>query len=395
MRDVSRGKIRVLCVGRDLRGGGATSVSLILLEHLDRSRFEISLFYLRDEGELRALVPADLEPKFGASNRQGSIRRLAPTLARLLNVARESDVIFALQNGRPLHFAILVGGLARRPVVGWVHDCWSQWSYDLEPWHLWVAQHMYPHADRLIAVSEGVAKELLDFVPRLRGKVVSVPSPLAVDQIRTRAQAGIPSWAEHIFDKRTVLACGGLNCRKGFDVLLRAFAQLIHKLLDLHLLILGEGKGRSSLERLVDRLGLRDRVFMPGFQSNPYPFFTRADVFVLSSRYEGLGMVLLEALCLGVPTVAVDCPHGPREILQDGRAGILVPPENPIAMAEALRQVLCHKDLRENLRAAGMQRAMDYEVTKVMPLFETLFLQCSEQGRLAKARPGKRDGTPQ
>lgn len=371
-----RGRVRLLCVGRDLHGGGAQRVHLCLLNHIDRSRFDIRLFYLKDEGALRDFVPQHLELTYGASRNQNHNIRIPWVLARLFRRAQHSDLIFAMQDGRPIHFAGLVGWLTGRPVVGWIHNCWSQVSQDLSAWHTWAARLVYPHITHLIGVSEGVVKELLKVHPHFFGKVSAVPNPLPIQQIQTQAQAPIPRWAKHIFAKRTVVAAGWLIPLKGFDILLRAFARLIQTGLDLNLIILGEGNERAGLERLAGGLGLRERVFMPGFQINPYPFFARADVFALSSRFEALPTVVLEALCLGLPVVATDCPYGPREILGDARYGVLVPPESPAALARGIDALLSSPDMSARFRASGFERAKFYDASRVARLFESIFLQC-------------------
>ncbi len=121
--------------------------------------------------------------------------------------------------------------------------------------------------------------------------------------------------------------------------MIRAFAKTRESALA-HLLILGDGEERSRLEALVRRLGLQNDVRMPGFVPNPYPYMCHADLFVLSSRWEGLPGVLIEALYCGTPLVATDCPSGPREILADGKYGALVPVGNQDAMAQAMLESL-------------------------------------------------------
>jgi glycosyltransferase involved in cell wall biosynthesis len=112
----------------------------------------------------------------------------------------------------------------------------------------------------------------------------------------------------------------------------------VRKDLAARLIILGEGDERSALEALVGQLGLGQDVEMPGFVQNPYPFMTHASLFVLSSRWEGLPTVLVEAMSLGTPVVATDCPGGTREILRDERFGRLAPVESPADLADAIRR---------------------------------------------------------
>jgi glycosyltransferase involved in cell wall biosynthesis len=124
-------------------------------------------------------------------------------------------------------------------------------------------------------------------------------------------------------------------------------------------MILGEGRDRGALEKLAEELGVCDRVALIGFRSNPYAYLQRASLFVLSSAWEGSPNALTEALALGIPVVATDCPSGPREILADGRLAPLVPVGDVLALATAMRQVLCHPPAAETLRRAAAEYSMD------------------------------------
>lgn len=140
-------------------------------------------------------------------------------------------------------------------------------------------------------------------------------------------------------DQTVVISVGRLHRQKGFDILLQAFSQLLEKL-DARLLILGEGPDRCSIEALRNELKLTGVVDLPGYVPNPAAYIARSDLYVLSSRWEGLGNVLIEAMACGVPLVATDCPNGPREILDGGRFGKLVPPDDPGALAFAMEEAL-------------------------------------------------------
>ena len=132
-----------------------------------------------------------------------------------------------------------------------------------------------------------------------------------------------------------VLAVGRLTDQKAFDVLIRAFS-LVRKNRPVRLLILGEGEERPVLEPMIWQLGLEQDVSLMGFVQNPYPYMARASLFVLPSRWEGLPTVLVEALYLGMPIIATDCPGGSREILRGGQFGRLVPVDAPLILAEAI-----------------------------------------------------------
>jgi glycosyltransferase involved in cell wall biosynthesis len=139
------------------------------------------------------------------------------------------------------------------------------------------------------------------------------------------APAGLP----------VILGVGRLAEQKDFFTLIRAFA-LVRQHRPARLIIVGEGPDRPGLEALARELGVADDVSLPGFSTNPYAYMRQADVFVLSSLFEGLPAVLVEALAVGVPIVSTRCPHGPEEILQDGICGPLVPVGDAAAMADAI-----------------------------------------------------------
>jgi glycosyltransferase involved in cell wall biosynthesis len=141
-------------------------------------------------------------------------------------------------------------------------------------------------------------------------------------------------------DKPVIVAAGALEPWKGFSDLIDAMALLRDRNTDSRLVIFGEGSLRRELEGQVDRLGLADRVRLPGHASNPLKYFARANVFVLSSLVEGMPTVLIEAMMSGCTPVATDCPTGPREVLHGGKYGYLVPVKNPVALADGIERAL-------------------------------------------------------
>jgi glycosyltransferase involved in cell wall biosynthesis len=378
--------VRVLCVGRDFAGGGAERVQLTLLSHIDRTRFDLRLFYLRNEGDMRRLVPGDLVPRYGAEVGQSLKRRGVGIFATLRTLARESDVLFALQDGTPIYLSLLAGRLARRPVVAWIHNTWTAKLQHVPSWHRPASTLLYPLGTSFISVSNGVAEDMTAFAPRLRRKIVTLPSPIPLPRILSDAQDALPAWAEAVFAKPTLLAVGRLVPAKGFDFLLPAFRDVLAGGFDFNLLILGDGPERPTLEAQARTLGIADRVFLPGFEANPYPYFKRAKMFVLSSRYEGLAMVLLEALALGAPVVATDCPSGPRELLENGRYGVLARPGEAAALGRAIQELASSPAEEARLRADGPSRAARHDANRVAVRFEEVLLS-AHTARRALLRP--------
>jgi glycosyltransferase involved in cell wall biosynthesis len=202
-----------------------------------------------------------------------------------------------------------------------------------------VVNLFYPWADRVVAVSAGVQEDL-------RTHAVSVPhdkfrviyNPIVTDDIPKRAGAPVDHrWFEN--GENVFVAAGRLRPQKDFPMLIRAFHELRSQRAA-KLLILGDGPDRRDLEAFIRELDLEDDVDLYGYTENPYAFFSRATAFVLSSRWEGLPTVLVEALSCGAPVIATDCPNGPSEILADGKYGRLLPVGDIQAMVSALGAAL-------------------------------------------------------
>lgn len=195
---------------------------------------------------------------------------------------------------------------------------------------------LYRRADGLVAVSVGVAQDLRG-LGLADDRIHVIHNP--VDQERLRHLACIGPALQEIEGAPYVVALGRLTEAKDYPLLLRAYAA--SKLLNSHRLVLvGEGEQRNTLESLVRELGIADRVLLPGALDNPFRVLVGATLLVLSSRWEGYPNVLLEALALGVPVVATDCMHGPREILDGGRFGRLVPVGDVVALSRAMEEEL-------------------------------------------------------
>jgi glycosyltransferase involved in cell wall biosynthesis len=172
---------------------------------------------------------------------------------------------------------------------------------------------------------------------------------------------------------------GRLHAQKDYPTLLRAL-RLVRGTIPARLLILGEGPARPEIEALRAGLGLDGAVSMPGFHPDPYPFLAHADLFVLSSLWEGFGNVIVEALACGAPVVSTDCRSGPREILRDGQFGDLVPPGDPEALAAAILATLS----RPRDRAALIARSADFSIDKAARAYLRRLLP-DEAARAARA----------
>ena len=202
---------------------------------------------------------------------------------------------------------------------------------------------LLPHSDHIVAVSHGVRSSLVRTVGIPPGSITTIYNPVVTRELRNLGeQAPNHPWLsdEKSVKSQVVLAAGRLTKVKDFTTLIRAFHRISERK-PIRLIILGEGQQRTRLEELARTLKLKDRVSLPGYVSNPYAFMSRASLFVLSSKFEGLSNVLIEALACGCPCVSTDCPSGPAEILEGGRIGpLVVPVGDHIALSEAMENVL-------------------------------------------------------
>jgi glycosyltransferase involved in cell wall biosynthesis len=202
-----------------------------------------------------------------------------------------------------------------------------------------LARWCYPWADEIVAVSEGAARDLARLTGLSPERIRVLPNPIVTPELTAMAGGplGHPWFAPG--QPPVILAVGRLAKQKDLPTLISAFAS-VREQRPARLMILGEGPERARLESLVESVGARDDVALPGFVANPFPYMAKAGVFVLSSAWEGMPGVLIQALACGATVVASDCESGPRELLQGGRFGRLVPVGNVPALAAAIMSTL-------------------------------------------------------
>lgn len=200
-------------------------------------------------------------------------------------------------------------------------------------------RYIYPLSDSFLVTSKGVADDVQKYIGKSFTNMHIVPRPVISKSIfQSTYEYPHHTWFRDK-QKPLILGVGELSYRKDFSTLLQAFS-LVREQLDCRLMILGRGNRRDELLALAEKLSVADNVSLPGFVRDPYPYMAHSNLIVSSSRWEGLGFVLIEALALGRPVVSTDCPSGPREILQDGTYGRLVPVGDQTRMARAIIETL-------------------------------------------------------
>jgi glycosyltransferase involved in cell wall biosynthesis len=323
----------------DLTGGGAERVMVNLARGLAHRGLQVDLVLVRASGPLLPEIPAEVRV---VELDSGKVLVSLPALVRYLRRERPRALLSTLNTANIV--AIWARRIARSPVRVVVRQsntlsrtgAAARGTSKLVPF---LVRHSYQWADEIIAVSDGVARDLV-LTARLPGvRVRVVPNPVITPELL--AAAGEPICHPWFGDEGApvVLGVGRLTRQKDFATLIRAFGR-VRRRREARLLILGEGPDRPCLEELARSLGLEDDVALPGFVSNPSAYMARAAVFVLSSAWEGLPAVLIQALAVGTPVIATDCESGPREILGDGRFGRLVPVGDEAAIARAVLDLL-------------------------------------------------------
>lgn len=207
----------------------------------------------------------------------------------------------------------------------------------------------YPQANCLVSVSKGTADDVLSIVPSVKSKIKVIYNPaVTAEKIEKSYDAVLHDWIHA--DVPLIVGVGRLEPQKDYITLIDAFNK-VHKIKPCRLLIIGEGSQRASLEEKINSLELNELISMPGFIANPHPYLRNSDLFVLSSAWEGLPNVLLEAMAYGTSVISTDCLSGPSEILESGRLAPLVPVGDVDAMAQAMISVLDNPQDPEKLIA--------------------------------------------
>jgi glycosyltransferase involved in cell wall biosynthesis len=354
------GPVSIACLLPDLDGGGAQRTMVNLANAFHGDGLDARLIAGRTDGPAKGWMSTAVPLTDLHASRAREM--LFPLIYALK--ANPPDILFSTMiDANIIGF---IAGLAPRPGPRIIlRETNSQRARgDIGFARRRLIKWTYRRADRVVALSEGVGRELIEDLDLDPSRVQTIHNPVDPSPHHdTGRPAGMP-------EGRVVVGAGRLIRQKNFPLLIDCLPDLPS---DVSLVLLGEGPDRPALTARVEELGLSDRVRMPGFVEDPSAWFAHADVFALSSRWEGFGHVIVEAMASGAPVVVTDCPHGPRDIIADGRTGLLVPNEDAGALAAALTRVLNDTALAEVLRAAGRARARDFSVARIVERYKEMF----------------------
>ncbi|MEM8501314.1 MAG: glycosyltransferase [Pseudomonadota bacterium] len=342
-----------------LSGGGTERAMLTLANGFADKGFDVDLVlasasgpYIKDISKKIQLIDLD----------QPRVFACIPKLVAYLRKERPRYLVSALYYVNVV--AIIAKLLSRvdcKMVVSERNTVSEMLEYDSAASRLLMPSLMrmfYPKANVITAVSHGVARDLADLLGIDRNRITVIYNPVYSEELIELSNAPLKNnWIDEL-DAPLIVAVGRFSQEKQFAMLIDAFAGL-RKNFNARLAILGDGELRADLERQIELLGLQEHVSLPGFIDNPFPWIKRAQLFVLTSRTEGLPGVLIQAMACGTPVVSTDCASGPREILEDGKWGKLVPVDDHEALQQAMKDSLLFAS-----HPKVQQRAADFDVTQ-------------------------------
>jgi glycosyltransferase involved in cell wall biosynthesis len=361
---------RVLVFQSDLGGGGAERSALNLVNGLDRAKFAPVLVLNKAVGPYISSVRDDVPiVELGAGRMRNALLPLVSEIRR-----QQPDLCFSTMQG-PSVMLWMARALARSnaPLVLRESNNWTARGVSTQTINQRFVGMAYRRADQVVCLSNGVNDDTRARYGKVKTRTIYNPVDVASIKANADDRTGaVPQWGQKgVREQIQLLAVGRLTRQKGFDLLIDAMAQISD--LPWHLTILGEGPDLTALLEQVRQRGLQERISFPGFVPNPYPWFAEADLFVLSSRWEGFGHVIVEAMVAGTPVLATRCPSGPDEIISDGVNGMLCEPGSAEAIAGALATLIGDGALRERLAAGAQDTPARFDIPGIVGQYEALF----------------------
>jgi glycosyltransferase involved in cell wall biosynthesis len=394
--------VRVMLSLSSMHGGGAERVAVHLLNRCDPKLVDVRLALLRKSGPFMAEVDenrVDSSPiredlmafeghnsSFYRPDRLLAATVLGPANFSAMIKARRPDVVMSFLKGVSVATYFVLRGMGPvRP--RWIAREGNNTDKVIEDELTGAAgraviktltRRVYRYADCFLANSHEMARGLHDTLGLDWSRVRVINNPIDIAEVQRRSRDALPDAPKRPF----IVTAGRLEYQKGHDLLLRAFARS-RNATGMDLVILGRGSLEGELRRQAAELGVEDRVRFEGFCPNPWAWFSKAALFVLPSRWEGFPTVVAEALACGAPALVTACDFGPAEVVEDGKSGWVVPPEDVEAFGAAMDLLLTSPHITDRLRAQGPTRAATFDIDLMVEAYTTLFLEQAAAGKLA------------
>lgn len=374
-------KKKLLFVIPKLCGGGAEHVACTLMNNFI-DKYEITLFSFEKGGECTKLLNNNIRIIYGKETNYKLIS-LYNTAKSIYCLSKRNDVTISVLELMPTFLTVFSAGLARRKVIAWVHTYLSKAVTSKALWKRLIHKkicipYFYNHATKIITVSHGVREDLYKYLLKSnQHKVDVLYNPFDIKNIKSKSAVDVKGSRvlyTHINDKnvKELVAVGRLSKEKDYELMIDSCRILKEKGYLFHLSILGEGPMEQTLRNKIATEKLNDYVSLIGYIDNPYPLIRRADALIMSSSYEGLPSVVIEAMILETPVVAINCPGGISELLDGGTSGMLINHRSDTALAEGIEKVLFDQATRESYIKNANQKIASFDTSNVINEFSQL-----------------------
>lgn len=353
-------KTKILFIVPSMRGGGAERVISTLLQHINKDKFDLNLALITKEGKFLDDIPShvniiDLDTK----RVRNSIFKIIKTINSL-----KPDIVFSTLGHLNLLISMIRPFLSKKIVfIGRESNTVSVINKQSKYPKLFdfLYNNFYNNFDHIVAQAEYMKKDLVENYQIKSEKITVINNPIDFENIKKLSNIS----SKELFDKSKInlLAVGRLSHQKGFDTLLEIMKELDEKYF---LSILGQGPDEEKLKSTIKEFSLESKVQLLGFQDNPYIYMKQADIFVLSSRFEGFPNVVLEANACGTTVIAFDCPGGTNEIIIDGKNGYLAKCQDKNDFIDKLKNISLQKEINQTI-------LNKYEVLQIINQYTNLF----------------------
>jgi glycosyltransferase involved in cell wall biosynthesis len=362
---------KILFILPNLLGGGAERVVINIIDGLSTKGYKVALLLIKGKIDYQLPFSSGVKIHVLLRAEERLSRNLFKFFPRFIQRIREYGILFAGYELWPAYITTLLGKTLGKKVICMNHTFLSRYIdlYGISWWNKYLTALSYWLSDRVITVSIDAKGDLERnfWIPAKKIKVIY--NPIDIELVQKRGQESIDEEEKPIFSKPVIISVGSLIMQKGFDILLNAFRKVLDRGLEAHLVILGKGEEYNGLKKLAHQLGIQRETFFLGFKENPFQYIAKSKVFVLSSRVEGFGNVLVEAMACGCPVISTDCPGGPREILGGGKYGVLVCVEDHKHLSEAMIELLQNEDKRKFYSCLGLERGQEFAREKIIPQY--------------------------
>ena len=361
-----------------LGGGGAQRVFINILKALDKNKYNLTLVVIDKDGPYLSQIPAQVKLIELNSKR---VLLSSLELKRLFSKYKPDIIISGLNYANIIVALSVKWAKVPSKLILTEHSSYSGKNVQTNKIKYLMFKKLiklsYKFADNIVCVSKGISEEVrqLTGIKQCEDIIKVIYNPIVDKELTFKSIENVKDAWINNKNFKVIISMGRLTKQKDFPTLIKAFAKYLasNRNTKVKLIVMGEGESRPELERMVNDLRLNNYVNLLGYVDNPYAYLSKADLFVLSSRSEGFGNVIVEAMACGTPVISTNCPTGPGEIIEDGINGFLVPVGDEEKLAKKISEVINNEGLQRKIAKNAFSRAQDFKVSKIVREYEQLF----------------------